>query len=94
MDAASCCILGMALIPVTAAEPTRTQFRKMLKDALRHKQRLPKTLFVTREDVADLVTIKATEQNIDVFRVSGNELPIFAGEARQAYAEHFEGPPR
>jgi hypothetical protein len=90
MDAASCFILGMELIPVAAAEPTRAQFRKMLKNAQRHKQQLPKTLFVAREDVAESVTREATEQNIDVVRVSENELLIFTGEARQAFAEQFE----
>ncbi len=33
MDAASCYLLGFELIPVAAAEPTRTQFRRMLQDA-------------------------------------------------------------
>ena len=94
MDAASCFILGLELIPVTVAEPTRTQLRRMLKNAQRHKQQLPKTLFVAREDVADLVTREATQQNIDVVRVSENELLIFTGEARQAFAEQFEEAPR
>jgi uncharacterized protein DUF6930 len=89
MDAASCFILGMELIPVDAAEPTRAQFRKMLKSAQRHKQQLPKTLFVAREDVADLVAREAAEQNINVVRVSENQLLVFTGEARQAFAEQF-----
>jgi hypothetical protein len=90
MDAASCYLLCLELISVGAAEPTRAQFRRMLQDAQRHKQQLPKTLFVAREDVADLVTREATEQNIDVVRVSENELLIFTGEAREAFAERFE----
>ncbi len=92
MDAASCYLLGLELIPVAAAEPTRAHFRRMLQDAQRHKQQLPKTLFVAREDVADLVTREATEQNIDVVRVSENELLIFTREAREAFAERFEEP--
>jgi len=90
MDAASCYILGLELIPVTAAEPPAAQFRSMLKNAQRQKQQLPKTLFVAREDVADLVTREATEQNIEVVRVSENELLIYTGEARQAFADRFE----
>jgi hypothetical protein len=90
MDAASCYILGMELIPVTAAEPTRVQFRRMLKNAWGHKQQLPKTLFVAREDVADLLSREATRQKIEVVRVPENELVIFTGEARQAFAERFE----
>ena len=45
---------------------------------------------MAREDVAELLTREATEQNIDVVRVSENELLIFTGEARQAFAERFE----
>jgi hypothetical protein len=94
MDAASCFILGSELIPVTAAEPTRAQFRRLLKSARRHKQQLPKTLFVPRGDVADLMTREATQQNIDVVRVPESELLIFTGEACQAFAERFEEGPR
>ena len=90
MDAASCFILGSELIPVTAAEPTRSQFRRLLKNAQRHKQQLPKTLFVPREDIADRVTLESAQQNIDVVRVPERELLVFIGEAREAFAERFE----
>jgi len=94
MDAASCFILGSEFIPVTVSEPTRAQFRRLLKDARRHKQQLPKTLFVPREDVADQVTLEATQQSIDVVRVPERELLIFIGEARDGFAERFEEAPR
>jgi hypothetical protein len=42
----------LSLTPILS-EPTRAQFRRLLKDAKRHKQRLPRTLFVPREYVAD-----------------------------------------
>jgi len=90
MDAGSCFILSMELIPVTAAEPTRAQFRRLLKSAKRHKQQLPRTLFVAREDVADLMTHEAVQQNIEVVRVPESELIVYTGEARQAFAERFE----
>ena len=94
MDAASCFILRSEFIPVTVAEPTRAQFRRMLKDAKRHKQQLPRTLFVPREDVADRVTPEATQQSIDVVRVPESELLLFIGEAREGFAERFEEPSR
>ena len=94
MDAASCFILGSEFIPATAAEPTRAQFRRLLKDAKRHKQQLPKTLFVPREDVADVVTLEATQESIDVVRIPESELLILIGEAREAFAERFEEAPR
>jgi hypothetical protein len=90
MDAASCFLLGSELVPVSVAEPTRAQVCRLLKNAQRHKQRLPKTLFVPREDVADVVAREATQQKIDVVRVTESELLIFTGEARQAFAEQFE----
>jgi hypothetical protein len=43
MDAASCFILGSEFIPITAAEPTRAQLRRLLKNAQRHKEQLPNT---------------------------------------------------
>ena len=91
MDAASCFILGSELI---AAEPTRAQFRRLLKNAKRHTQQLPKTLFVARRDVAELLTLEATQQNIEVVPIPENQLLIFIGEARQAFAERFEQAPR
>jgi hypothetical protein len=90
MDAASCFILGSEFIPATAAEPTRTAFRRLLNDAKRHKQQLPRTLFVPREDLADRVALDATHQRIEVVRVPESELLIFIAEAREAFAERFE----
>ncbi len=90
MDAASCFILGSEFIPATAAEPTRAQFRRLLKKAQRQKEQLPKTLFIAREDVADLIAREATHQSIDVVRVAESQLLVFIGEARQGFAERFE----
>jgi hypothetical protein len=89
MDAASCFILGTEFVPVTVAEPTQAQLRRLFKTAQRHKQQLPKTLLVPREDIADLMTREAADQNIDVVRVPESELLIFIGEARQGFAERF-----
>lgn len=94
MDAASCFILGSQFIPVTAREPTRAQFRSLLKSAQRHKQQLPGTLFIAREELADLMTREATHQNIEVVRIPGSELLAFIAEACEGFAERFEGAPR
>jgi hypothetical protein len=90
MDAASCFNLSSEFIPEAAAEPTRAEFRRLLMNAKRHKQQLPRTLFVVREDVADRVTLEATQQSIEVVRVPEGELLIFIREAREAFAERFE----
>jgi hypothetical protein len=94
MDAASCFILGSEMIPVPAQEPTRAEFRRMLKHAHRPEQQLPETLFIPLEDVADLAAQEATKQSIEVVRVSEAELLVFIGEARQGFAERFEEPSR
>ena len=94
MDAASCFILSSEFIPVTAEEPTQDDLRRLLENAQRHKQQLPRTLFVLDGEVTDLLTREATQQNIDVVRVSESELLIFIGEARQGFAERFEDAPR
>ena len=90
MDAASCFILGSEFIPVDDAEPSQAQARRLLENGRSHKQQLPKTLFVAREGVVDLLALEATRQKIDVVRVSERDLLIFTGEARQAFAEQFE----
>lgn len=94
MDAASCFILGSEFIPAAAAEPTRAQFRRLLTNAKRHRQQLPRTLLVPREDVADRVILEATQQSIDIVRVPESELLIFIGEACASFAERFEETPR
>jgi hypothetical protein len=90
MDAASCFILGTEMIPLKAAQPTRVHFRHLLQSAKRHKQLLPKTLFVAREEIADQMTLEATDQGIEVIRVPETELLIFIGEARDGFAERFQ----
>jgi hypothetical protein len=94
MDAASCFILGLQFISAAAAESTRVEFRRLLKDAKRHKRQLPRTLFVPLEDVADRMTLEATQQNIEVVRVPESELLVFIEEAREAFAERFEETPQ
>jgi hypothetical protein len=94
MDAASCFILSSKFIPAAASEPSRVQFRHLLKDAKRHTQQLPRTFFVPREDLADRMALEGTQQSIEVVRVPESELLIFIGEAREGFAERFEEIPR
>jgi hypothetical protein len=90
MDAASCFILGSQFIAMSELEPTSTQFCQLLKKARTHKQQLPKTLLIAREDAAYVMTREAIKQNIEVVRVPEDELLIFIGEARKGFAEEFE----
>jgi hypothetical protein len=92
MDAASCFIFGCEFFPVTAAELTRPQIRRLLEDAQRRKDQQPNTLFVPREEVADVLAREATRCGIEVVRVSEHDLLAFIGDARQGFAERFEAP--
>jgi hypothetical protein len=94
MDAASCFILGSELIPVSAAEPARAEFRRLLMDAKRHKQQLPRSLFVPSEDSADQLIFEAEQLGLEVVRVTESELLIFIGEVREVFAERFGGSSR
>ncbi len=90
MDAASCFILGTELIPATAAEPTQLEVRRLFKGAQRHRQQLPKTLFVSQGEVLDQLADEATAQNIELVSVPENELLVFTSEACDGFAEYLE----
>jgi hypothetical protein len=87
MDAASCFIFGTELIPLSSEAPTQLQIRRLLRDAQQRKQQFPKTLYIPREDAADLLTLEAQKHKIDVVRLPEKELMMFIGEAREGYEE-------
>ena len=94
MDAASCFILGMELIPASAADLTRAEVLQLLSSAQQHKQQLPTKLFIPSEDFSDSLTLEAEQQNIEVVRVPESEILVFIEEARQGFAERFDGAPQ
>jgi len=63
----------------------------LLKEGHAHKQQLPKTLFISREQPADFLAFEAERQGITVVRVPENQLLLFIGEAREGFREHFSG---
>jgi hypothetical protein len=91
MDAASCFLLGTELYSVELSEPSMLGCKRLLKAGESHKQKLPRTLFVAREQTADVLTRQATRQNIEVVSVPETELLVFISEARQGYSEHMGG---
>lgn len=91
MDAASCFILSTRLIPAGAAEPTRMETKRLLKEGQAHKQQLPKTLFVPSKMPVDIFTGEAERQGIVVVRVPEDQLLVFVGEAREGFRERFGG---
>ena len=65
--------------------------RRLLKEGQAHKQQLPKTLFISREQPADFLAFEAERQGITVVRVPENQLLHFIGEAIEGFREHFSG---
>lgn len=89
MDAASCFILGSEFIPANANESSQLEVRRLLKKGQRHKQQLPQTLFVAREQRSDSIAREAKRQGISVVQVPESELLIFIGGARDGFRERF-----
>ena len=91
MDAASCFILSSAPVPTSAAEPSRIEAKRLLKEGRAHKQQLPKTLFISSNQPANLLTVEAERQGITVVRVPEDQILLFIGEARESFRERFSG---
>ena len=89
MDAASCFILGSEFISASANEPTQLEVRRLLKKGQSHKQQLPQTIFVAREQPNDSIAREAKRQGIPVVQVPEGELLVFIGEAREGFRERF-----
>ena len=91
MDAASCYLLGMELISISAEDLTPMQCRRLIESAREHKQELPRTLFVPQEDNPVTLMSEAAHNEIDVVRVPESNLLAIIGEAREGFAERFGG---
>ena len=91
MDAASCFILSMNLIPASAIEPTRLESKRLLEEGQARKQQLPKTLFVPNKMPADIFAGEAERKGIAVVRVPEQQLQVFVGEAKECFLERFGG---
>jgi len=68
MDAASCFILGNALVPVHESEPSKIEVQRLLREAWEHKQELPTTLFVPSGQFQTDLPEEAERQGIAVIR--------------------------
>jgi hypothetical protein len=92
--AASCYVLGTELYPAEMSEPSMLGCKRLLTADESRKRKPPRTLFVAREQIADMLTRQATHQNIEVVSVPETELMVFIGEARRGYSEHMRGSAR
>ena len=91
MDAASCFILGAEFVPVTSAEASEMEVKRLIKSGKSHKQRLPKMLYIPENLVADVLCTEAERNGIVVVRVPEEQLLVFIGEAREGLKEHIGG---
>ena len=89
MDAASCFILGSEFIAASEEEASQLEIRRLLKKGKSHKNQLPKTLFLAREQLGASIEREAVRQKITVVRVPKSELLVFIAEAREAFRERF-----
>lgn len=89
MDAASCFILSSVPVPASAAEPSRVESKRLLKEGQSRRQQLPKTLFIPSDQPAILLGLEAEHQGVTVVRVPEDQLLLFVGEAQESFRERF-----
>jgi len=91
MDAASCFVLMTILVPAGEPEPSEAEAKKMFNQAYSHKQQMPATLFIPAGYAGTCLEHEAERHNATVIRIPEDQLAVFIGEARQAFAERFGG---
>jgi len=90
MDAASCFILGMVMVPTDESEPSKLEARRLLKTGWAHKKQYPTTLFVPTGRFPTILPAEAERQHISLVPVHESQLLVFIGEAQQGFKERFE----
>lgn len=91
MDAASCFILGMVMVPMHEREPSQLDVKRLLKMGWDHGKQYPAKLFVPTGQFPAILPAEAKRKDISVVPVLESELLIFVGEAKQGFRERFEG---
>jgi hypothetical protein len=88
MDAASCFILSSSSKSSSTSELTRLESKRMLTQGKKHKNQLPKTLFIPERQPAQQLRTEAESKGITVVQIPEDQLIIFIGEARAGFREH------
>ncbi|MDN5872072.1 MAG: hypothetical protein L0H73_15310 [Nitrococcus sp.] len=91
MDAASCFILGNAIVPAHETEPSQLEARHLLETGWAYKKKMPRTLFIPTSQFQTGLSAEAKREGIDVVSVPEDQLFAFIGEARQEFKEHLQG---
>ncbi len=90
MDAASCFILGNAMVPADEPEPSRLEARRLLKTSWAHKKTMPQTLFLPSGQFQADLCAEGKHEGIEVVSVEEDQLLVFIGDAKQSFKEHFQ----
>jgi hypothetical protein len=90
MDAASCFILGNALVPANESEPSEMEVRRLFKASWKHKKGFPTTLLIPKGQFRNTVPTEAERHGIAVVAVDESQLLVFIGDARQGYEEYLK----
>ncbi|HET8942813.1 MAG TPA: hypothetical protein VFN13_12595 [Rudaea sp.] len=88
MDAATCFIFGTQFVPVASSEPSELESKRLMKSSQSRNQRLPKTLYIPTDLVADILSVEAQRDGGAVVRVPEQQLALFIDEARKGFKEH------
>ena len=90
MDAASCFILGMVMVPMLETEPSKLEVKRLLKMGWEHKKQYPGKLFVPTGQFPAILPAEAKRKHIPVVPVLESQLLAFIGEAQQGFRERLQ----
>ena len=90
MDAASCFIFGMVMVPMHETEPSKLEVKRLLKMGWEHKKQYPTKLFVPTGQFPTILPAEAKRKCISVVPVLESQLLVFISEAQQGFRERFE----
>lgn len=91
MDAASCFLFDMIMVPAGKPEPTKVEVRRLLKKGWATKRQYPSMLFVPTGRFPSIFSAEAERLGISVVPVPVRQLFVFIGEAQQGFEEHLQG---
>lgn len=89
MDAASLFILASAFAPVGEGGLSKAVVGELFKQAMAHKNQLPKKLFVPPRQHKGVLLEEAERLNLAVVRMTESKLAVFTREARASFRQRF-----
>jgi hypothetical protein len=90
MDAASCFILGNAMVQTDQPELSLFEVKRLLKAGWEHKKAFPAKIYVPTGQFQTFLPTEAKRCGIAVVTVKERELDVFIGEARQGFKEYTQ----